>query len=218
MADQRSEVLTRIREALADVKSAPGTTSPPEFGEFLPTSKGRGPELESLFSENSAALKTEVCWCATPGEAREKIQTMAREGDWKRLASHGNGLCRELLDEWGGETVWIEEQPDLEGLAACQAGVTTCEALLAEPGSVLVSARNCGGRTLSVLPPHHVVLARRDQLQPNLAAAMDQLKSRCGNNLPAYLSVISGPSRTADIERVLVLGAHGPRQLTVIVW
>jgi L-lactate dehydrogenase complex protein LldG len=83
-------------------------------------------------------------------------------------------------------------------------------------GSVLVSTRSSGGRALSVLPPHHLVLARRDQLLADLPEAFAFLKAKYGSNYPSFISFITGPSRTGDIERILVLGAHGPRKLTIL--
>jgi L-lactate dehydrogenase complex protein LldG len=67
-----------------------------------------------------------------------------------------------------------------------------------------------------VLPPHHVVLARRDQLIADLPAAFALITQRYAPNFPSMISFITGPSRTGDIERILVLGAHGPKKLTVI--
>jgi L-lactate dehydrogenase complex protein LldG len=65
------------------------------------------------------------------------------------------------------------------------------------------------------LPPHHVVVARRDQLIPDLPAAYVLLQSRYANSFPSMISFVTGPSRTGDIERILVLGAHGPKKLTI---
>lgn len=74
-----------------------------------------------------------------------------------------------------------------------------------------------GGHILSVLPPHHVVLARLDQLLPDLPLAFELLESKYGPNYPSLMGFITGPSRTDDIERILVLGAYGPKKLTVIM-
>jgi L-lactate dehydrogenase complex protein LldG len=95
-------------------------------------------------------------------------------------------------------------------------GITECDALIAQTGSVVLTSRSAGGRALSVLPPHHVVLARRDQLVPDLPAAFELLKMQYGDNYPSMISFITGPSRTGDIERILVLGAHGPKKLTIL--
>jgi L-lactate dehydrogenase complex protein LldG len=101
-------------------------------------------------------------------------------------------------------------------MEACNAGVTECDALIAQTGSVLVTSRSAGGRALSVLPPHHVVLARREQLMASLPAAFELLKEKYADNYPSMITFITGPSRTGDIERILVLGAHGPKKLTIL--
>jgi L-lactate dehydrogenase complex protein LldG len=68
-----------------------------------------------------------------------------------------------------------------------------------------------------VLPPHHIVIARTSQMLPDLTAAFDWVKQRYGTNFPSFMSFITGPSRTGDIERTLVLGAHGPKRLTILL-
>jgi L-lactate dehydrogenase complex protein LldG len=94
-------------------------------------------------------------------------------------------------------------------------GITGCDGLVAQTGSILISTRSAGGRALSVFPPIHLVVARRDQLVPNLESAMAVWRDRYDGRWPSQLSVITGPSRTSDIEKVLVLGAHGPKRLAV---
>jgi len=101
-------------------------------------------------------------------------------------------------------------------LESCDAGITECDALVAQTGSVLVTSRSAGGRALSVLPPHHVVLARREQLLSDLPEAFSLLKAKYASDYPSFISFITGPSRTGDIERILVLGAHGPKKLTIL--
>jgi len=93
--------------------------------------------------------------------------------------------------------------------------VTGCDCLIAQTGSVIVTTVSAGGRALSVLPPTHLVIARREQLVPDLATAMALLRKRYDKHWPSALSVITGPSRTADIEKILVMGAHGPKRLVL---
>ena len=98
---------------------------------------------------------------------------------------------------------------DVRELASCDAGISECEALIAQTGSVLVSSRSSGGRALSVLPPHHIVLARREQLLPDLPAAFALLRSKYASDYPSFILFITGPSRTGDIERILDRIASG---------
>jgi len=112
----------------------------------------------------------------------------------------------------------IREGYDVRELERCDAGLTECDALIAQTGSVLLTARSGGGRALSVLPPHHVVLARREQLLPDLPSAYALLHEKYGPaSWPSMTTLITGPSRTGDIERILVLGAHGPKRLTILM-
>jgi L-lactate dehydrogenase complex protein LldG len=94
------------------------------------------------------------------------------------------------------------------------AGITTAECLIARSGSVLLTS-TAAGRRLSVLPPVHIVLARQNQIVPSLADAYARLTEKSMNW--SYAVLITGPSRTSDIEKQLVLGAHGPKRLIVII-
>src|SRR5258706_215887 len=85
-----------------------------------------------------------------------------------------------------------DEPYDARELESCDAGITECDALIAQTGSVLVTSRSGGGRALSVLPPHHIVLARRDQLIPDLPSAFALVKQKYQNNYPSFISLITG--------------------------
>ncbi|WP_223284941.1 LutC/YkgG family protein [Hymenobacter qilianensis] len=97
------------------------------------------------------------------------------------------------------------------------AGLTTCEALVARTGSILVSAASAAGRRLSIYPDQHLVLARTSQIVPDIGDALGVVTKRYGDRLPSMISLTTGPSRTADIEKTLVLGAHGPRSLVLFL-
>ncbi len=101
------------------------------------------------------------------------------------------------------------------GVRNADLGITGCDCLVAMTGSIFVSTRSAGGRALSVLPPVHLVVARRDQLVADLPAAFAMLRRRYENRWPSAMSLITGPSRTADIEKIIVMGAHGPKRLAL---
>ena len=105
----------------------------------------------------------------------------------------------------------------LETMPAAAEGwsVTGCDCLVAMTGSIFVSTRSANGRAASVLPEKHLVVARREQIVPDLAAAFGLLRQRYGSRWPSAMSLITGPSRTADIEKTLVMGAHGPKRLAL---
>lgn len=97
-----------------------------------------------------------------------------------------------------------------------QATVSLAEALVAQTGSIFVTAA-CGGRGASVVAPCHIVFATTDQLVPDLKTALGNATTQgvLANN--SFACMISGSSRTADIEKILVQGAHGPIRLAVIL-
>ncbi|MCF8374121.1 MAG: lactate utilization protein [Bacteroidales bacterium] len=98
-----------------------------------------------------------------------------------------------------------------------EAGCTGCEYLIARSGSIMVSSSQASGRAMNVFPPCHIVLARKSQLVAEIADALDAIQKKYGDNIPSMISTITGPSRTADIEKTLVMGAHGPKQLVVFI-
>ena len=98
-----------------------------------------------------------------------------------------------------------------------EVGFTLCEALIARNGSILLSNAGMAGRRLSIYPPIHIVLAYSSQLVPELKDGLKLIKSKYGHKLPSMITTVTGPSRTADIEKTLVLGAHGPKELFVFL-
>ena len=102
-------------------------------------------------------------------------------------------------------------------LETCDAGITACDAAVAQTGSILVSSRTCGGRGLSILPHVHIVVLAVDQVVATVGDALHFARERANGRMPSMLSFITGPSRTGDIERILVLGAHGPKELFVFL-
>ena len=227
MNGDREQILARVTEALRvpaplhhekPAKPATHSVTAP-FREWLPPV---GPSLEeqiALFAERSESLRTEFCQCASPEAAAQHVAGLARENGWKRIAFHAGGLANALAAGLPSEVglLHIESGYDKNALEACDAGLTECESLIAQTGSVCVTSRSSGGRALSVLPPHHVVIASRGQLVADLSAAYERLAEKYGASYPSFISFISGPSRTGDIERILVLGAHGPKKLTVLL-
>jgi len=131
------------------------------------------------------------------------------------VATHKSPLVETQVSGLGLPTLVTNDGYDKHELEKCDVGISECDALIAQTGTVLVTSKTAGGRALSCLPPHHVVIARHEQLVPDLPAAFALLKQRHGANYPSMISFITGPSRTGDIERILVLGAHGPKQLTI---
>jgi len=103
--------------------------------------------------------------------------------------------------------------PERDAAVAADLGVTGAIGAIAATGSVVVDADLVGGRTTSLLPRVHLCVVHRSDLVADTA----DLFRRPSRPLPAHRVVVTGPSRTGDIEQILTLGAHGPVALHVLV-
>jgi L-lactate dehydrogenase complex protein LldG len=222
---KREDILGRIREALqvpaprphdgyADAAAPLGSVQQRAWLPMVP------PDAEgqlASFQKNCVQLRTDLHLVSGAEEAAKTLVKLRDTHQWTAAAAHHHSLLDPAVKFLGLETVFAEQRLDPKSLEKCSVGITACDALIAQTGSILLTTRSAGGRALSVLPPHHVVVARGDQLVPDLPAAFDLLYARYGTNYPSFVTFITGPSRTGDIERILVLGAHGPRNLSVIL-
>lgn len=191
----------------------------PDWRQWLPPAGDTQEAWAALFARNSEGLKTEFHLLDGPDALPDALRKLAAESGWTKVGTHAGQLTDAAVEALGLPVVRGDENGyDKHELAACEAGITECDALIAQTGTVLLCTRSAGGRALSVLPPHHVVLASREQLLPDLSAAFALLHERYGESWPSLATFITGPSRTGDIERILVLGAHGPKRLTVFCY
>lgn len=106
---------------------------------------------------------------------------------------------------------------DISLVSTCSATITACEFLVSRLGSVMVSNANSSGRRPHVAPDVHIVIANQSQVVADLGDALEGMLEKYAGKLPSWISNITGPSRTADIEKTLILGAHGPKKLFVFI-
>ncbi len=186
---------------------------------WLPDGGETPGERLAILVDNLEKLRAVVHRCGTTAEATISVAQLTREADWQRIAWHNDPLVAEVIGEVSCETYLVDssDRSDKRQLQTCDAGISSCELLVAQTGSILASSRFSGGRGLSILPPVHVVIARAEQIVSTLGDALEVMKQQHGGQLPSMLSFITGPSRTGDIERILVLGAHGPKELHVVL-
>jgi L-lactate dehydrogenase complex protein LldG len=230
LPDQRETVFARIREALrkpaphrhgSHVGDHPTADAPlpatEAFRAWLPLVGAGIDEQIALFAQNSTGLKTDFRQVESPGEAAQQLAALAKENGWKCVATHAHPLASNLAEKLGLPCLATSAGYAVADLESCDVGITGCDALVAQTGSVMVTAKSTGGRALSVLPPHHIVIAQRRQIVPDLYSAFQLARKTYAPDWPSFISFITGPSRTGDIERILVLGAHGPKKLTIFL-
>ncbi len=226
---ERANILARIREGLTVPAPVPGAHDlhghehapnpapivPGMIMKWLPAVGPTVGDQIALFTKNSVELRSEFQLFENTAELHAALRQLAQTENWQRIATHRGALTDEASIALALPTLLTDGTHENSDLEKCDVGISECEFLIAQTGSVLVTTRSSGGRALSVLPPHHVVLARREQLLPDLPTGFAALKKKYTGDFPSFMSLITGPSRTGDIERILVLGAHGPKKLTI---
>ena len=104
-----------------------------------------------------------------------------------------------------------------EDLSKADVSITGCECLVARTGSIVLSSAQTEGRTASVYAPIHVCIAFTSQVVYDIGDAFQQIRQERGDRFPSVVSFATGPSRTADIEKTLVVGVHGPKAVYLLL-
>jgi len=166
------------------------------------------PEME--FARNLVQVKGKFVYCPNQKELVLALRILYHEEQWEKVLCIEPSI-REMIDRAG-----IPYSPDHESVKEMEAAITGCEFLVARTGSILVSSAQGSGRRVFGHAPVHIVIGRTSQLVNEIGDALAGVKGKY-NEMPSQISLITGPSRTADIEKTLVLGAHGPRDLYVFL-
>lgn len=199
-------ILRRIREALA--KPAPFMPPTPDFNSPLhlpPTD-----DLSVVFAQNFIRNSGVFLYCESEEDFYDQLYLFKKENNIQNLFIWEPELKQKLHT---AGILFSGSEDDF--LKNAEASLTTCESVIARTGSLLVSSANAGGRRLSIYPTTHLVVAHASQLVYNIKDAIKLLQHKYQSKLPSMVSLVSGPSRTADIEKTLVMGAHGPKQLVL---
>jgi L-lactate dehydrogenase complex protein LldG len=167
--------------------------------------------LEHCFKTELEEVSGTCILCKTIEEAIIHLQQILSEHKITSVFCRENNWINQLKKS--GITVCVENNDFI----LTEAGLTSCEFLIARTGSVMVSSKT-SGRQLNIYPPIHIVFAQKSQLVPNITDALKGLQEKYKGDIPSCISLVSGPSRTADIEKTLVLGAHGPKALYVFIY
>jgi L-lactate dehydrogenase complex protein LldG len=205
----REAILTRIREGLR-------TPAPPIEAKVFD-----GPifaPIENPLERFQQECKANLMECQLTTDAAGSTQALAQAFDSLppgEVFVQDDPVLRRMVEASGTarQISWSSQGGPKE---TSQATVTLADALVAQTGSIFVTA-SCGGRGASVVAPVHIVYATTMQLVPDLVTALRNATAQGQLEKNSYACMISGSSRTADIEKILVQGAHGPMRLVVIV-
>jgi L-lactate dehydrogenase complex protein LldG len=202
MSEARSNILNKIRMALANptplpfpqAEEAPGFPVQPQSG-----------DLVVEFAEQFSALQGKFVFCTDENELKTGFEKLCYQNKWTKI------YCEEV--RFRGI---IGPNSLHDDVASCEASITSCEALVARTGSIVLSAVH-QGRIPSVYAPVHVCVAYTSQLVYDVKDALQAIKDKYRDYLPSLITFATGPSRTADIEKTLVVGVHGPKEVYCFV-
>lgn len=197
----KENILRKIRQALATPTPVPFANA--DGADMVYHRQTIEPEIE--FAENFTKLLGIFSYCGSEREMAEQLALLTEKKQWHNM------YCREvvlqhLLEANGFKPSWYND------LASCNAAITTCECLVARTGSIVMSSGQTSGRTTSVYAPAHICIAYTSQLVYDIKDGLQLIKEKYTGSIPSLITFATGPSRTADIEKSLVVGVHGPKE------
>jgi L-lactate dehydrogenase complex protein LldG len=204
----REEILNRLRQK---------NHSAPKVGSWVHQSNYL--DLVAQFSQALASAKGEVLTAKNLESALEVLDGVllelgARQVVFNQEPPLEEELLTEKLPDYQWEVAQGNEQEIRQLCLNAEVGLTSANFALAETGSVGIASGPAHSRMVSLLPPVHVVLLSEKFLVVDLIS-WERSRPKI---MPSQIVLVSGPSKTADIEQTLVVGAHGPKKLIVIVY
>ena len=191
----KENILKRIKQALVNPVPLPFPLTENVSSIYQPAIQ----ELEIIFAQEFSALQGKFVFCSDEKDLQVQLEQLILASNWNKI------YCKE--DNWN------RKFSNTINLESCDAAITGCEYLVARTGTIVMSAAQQSGRTVSVYAPIHICIAYTNQLVYDIKDALQLLKEKYANNIPSLITFASGPSRTADIEKTLVTGVHGPKEV-----
>jgi L-lactate dehydrogenase complex protein LldG len=195
----KENILKRIRKALSNPAPLPFPNSEGKHSVFQPAAD----DLEVLFAEEFTKLQGKFAFCINEADVRKQIADLIETKQWTKI------FCN--------EPQWNNDFSNTISLDTCDVSITGCEYLVARTGTIVLSAAQQSGRTVSVYAPIHICIAYRQQLVYDIKDALQLIREKYGSSIPSLITFATGPSRTADIEKTLVTGVHGPKEVYCFV-
>ncbi|HRO42939.1 MAG TPA: LUD domain-containing protein [Flavipsychrobacter sp.] len=163
---------------------------------------------EEAFAKEFIELGGKFVFCESEQEFLDNIDNLFDSFGWNEI------LCSEehILQLFQNNKITFVKEADPSNSTA-NACITGCEALVGRTGSIIFSSRQNYGRTTPVFYPVHIVVAYSTQIVSDINEGLELMKEKYGNDLPSMINFNTGPSRTADIEKTLVVGVHGPGEV-----
>jgi L-lactate dehydrogenase complex protein LldG len=208
----RDAILGRVRAALT---GEPDSAAPTY--ELWPEGTWPAPDdLFARFADELQRVQGESKRCKTVEEARQFVQELRQGLGNPETICGVHPTCVQLVQGLAGISS-VDDRMDRRELAAIPMAIMPASFLLADTGTVVVLPRNHAERLLCYLPEVSILIAGPGSIVPHLSDVWARLTQQATDTeVRGEMLLVTGPSRTADIEKKLVLGAHGPRRLIVM--
>ncbi|MBN2174875.1 MAG: LUD domain-containing protein [Bacteroidales bacterium] len=203
----REKVLKKIRNALISKHDNPY----PSLDNDSSVYHELNDSLDITFAQEFTKVAGKFVYCETQSDLENNLITLIGDKKWKNIFCLEPGI-KKMLEQAG--IPYQSEETDFQN---AEVGITYCEYLIARFGSIMISSKQASGRRLNVFPEYHIVIAYSSQIVRELKDALVKIMDEYKGKTPSFISIITGPSRTADIEKTLVMGAHGPKDLYVFL-
>ncbi len=202
VSTSKENILKKIRKALSHSTPLPFPKSEGTESVFLPLQQ----EMAVEFAEQFSKLQGRFVYCINEQELAFQLTSLIKKQDWNKVFCVEDKLVASVASQ-------LEDRLVKTDLANCDVSITGCECLVARTGTMVLSAAQQSGRTVSVYAPVHICIAYTKQLVYDVKDGLQIVKDKYGEQLPSLISFATGPSRTADIEKTLVVGVHGPKEV-----
>ncbi|ATL46856.1 lactate utilization protein B/C [Chitinophaga caeni] len=202
----KENILKRVRNALSQSVPLPFPNAEGNTSVYNTAHEG----LELKFAEEFTKLGGKFIFCSSRDEMVENLQTLVENKGWGNVQCQTPSINKMLAPY---QLKYINNGEFLE----MEAAISSVEFLVARTGSMVLSAAQPSGRALPVYTPYHIVIAHTHQLVFDIKDAIQKMKEKYPHQLPSMISFATGPSRTADIEKTLVVGVHGPKEVYVFL-
>ena len=206
ISQAKENILKRIRQALVNPTPVPFPHSEGNSSVYIPQKE----ENEIEFAENFGRIQGRFIYCSNTEDLILQLKQLISIQGWVQVFCREKKLLPFLEEPLKGLLI-TEDLPDAD------VSITGCEALIARTGSIMMSSAQESGRTVSVYAPVHICIAYSGQLVYDIRDGIELLTEKYKNKIPSFITVASGPSRTADIEKTLVVGVHGPKDVYVFM-
>ena len=205
-SSSREAILNKVRSALTHAAELPARPDLNAEIYYKPADKSK---LE-FFKESFQKTKGRLLFCEKEADFPSVFEALIKEKGYTHIYAWEEKLVS-LLNK-----TKVAFKTDESDFIQADLGVTSCDSLIARTGSMIFTSATASGRRLSIFPHSNVVVAYTSQIKEDIIDGLKEVKN-AHKEIPSMISLTTGPSRTADIEKTLVLGAHGPKELILIL-